>query len=108
LAQLSHVNHPKQQLFLNNAKPLASHVEWVVDVVHNLEYYAVMEIITTKKLIKIFDGLPCNLLGWQNHIITAMKKCMLLDLSVDSSSGNLSQIKPLHLLPQTVGSKSTR
>ncbi len=34
----------------------------------------------------IYDGLSHELLQWKEHIITVLKKCMLLDLSFDSLS----------------------
>jgi hypothetical protein len=34
----------------------------------------------------IYDGLSRELLQWKDHIIIVLKKCMLLDISFDSSS----------------------
>jgi hypothetical protein len=55
-------------------------------VMHTSQHYAVMEIIIDTKTIKIFDGLYQPLLDWKDHIITAMKKCMLVDPHVLPSS----------------------
>jgi hypothetical protein len=41
--------------------------------------YAVMEITIDTKYIKIFDELHWDLLDWKDHVIRAMRICMLID-----------------------------
>jgi hypothetical protein len=45
-----------------------------------------MEITIDTQTIKIFDGLYQPLLDWKDHIIRAMRKCMLVDPFVVPSS----------------------
>jgi hypothetical protein len=46
----------------------------------------VLEVLIAERRILIFDGLSRDLLQWTDHIVTVFKKCMLLDLSFDTSS----------------------
>jgi hypothetical protein len=61
---------------------------------------SVMEIIIDTKTIKIFDGLHWNLLDWKDHVIRAMKNCMLLDPCVVPSS---AQFHPDPAVSEIVG-----
>jgi hypothetical protein len=49
-----------------------------------------MEITIDTKTIKIFDGLHWPLLYWKDHVIRAMRKCMLIDSFVVPSSAKLN------------------
>jgi hypothetical protein len=49
-------------------------------------HYAVIEITIDTQTIKIFDGLYRPLLDWKDHLIRAMRKCMLVDPFVVPSS----------------------
>jgi hypothetical protein len=53
---------------------------------HTRLHYAVMEITIDTKTIKIFDGLHWDLLEWKDHVIRAMRNCMLVDPCVVPSS----------------------
>ncbi len=57
---------------------------------HTKLHYAVMEITIDTKTIKIFDGLHWDLLDWKDHVIRAMRKCMLVDLFVVPSSAQFN------------------
>jgi hypothetical protein len=67
-------------------KSLPSSVKWVVAVMHTNQHYAVMEITIDTKTIKVFDGLYPPLLDWRDRLISAMRKCMLVDPHVVPSS----------------------
>jgi hypothetical protein len=71
---------------INDYKALPSNVKHIVDVMHTKEHYAVMEITIDTQTIKNFDGLHQPLLDWKDHILRAMKKCMLVDPFVVLSS----------------------
>ncbi len=57
---------------------------------HTKLHYAVMEITNGSKTIKIFDGLHWPLLEWKDHVIRAMRKCMLVDPFVVPSSAQFN------------------
>jgi hypothetical protein len=57
---------------------------------HTKQYYAVMEITIDTKTIKILDGLHWPLLDWKDHVIRAMRKCMLVDPFVVPSSAQFN------------------
>jgi hypothetical protein len=59
-----------------------------------------MEITIDTKTIKIFDGLHLELLEWKDHVIRAMRNCMLVDPCVVPSS---AQFHPDPAVYQTVG-----
>jgi hypothetical protein len=83
--QLTHVTYRNIKMGQNDYKQLPSSIKWVFAVMHHEQQYAVMEITVATNIIKVFDGLSCLLLDWQDHITTAMKKCMLVDLHVVAS-----------------------
>lgn len=79
LPQLLHVTYPKEKLFPSHCKKLQSTVSRVVAVMHNNDHYAVMEVDIKYMFIKIYDGLNRPLLDYQDHVLHALKKCMLAD-----------------------------
>jgi hypothetical protein len=84
--QLTHVTYPNSHMTINDYKALSSRVKCIVAVMHSKLHYAVMEIPIDTKTIKIFDGLHWPLLDWKDHVIRAMRKCMLVDPFVFPSS----------------------
>jgi hypothetical protein len=86
LPQLVHVAHPKQTLAAYHVKPLPSLVLRLVGILHNNQHYVVLEVLIAESQILIFEGLSRDLLQWTDHIVTVFKKCMLLELSFDTSS----------------------
>jgi hypothetical protein len=50
------------------------------------QHYAVMEITIDTQTIKVFDGLYQPFVDWKDHIISAMRKRMLVDPHVVPSS----------------------
>ena len=58
----------------------------VVAIIHNADYYAVLEINVPTKRIEIYDGLSRGLIGWIDHVISAMKCCMLVTLDAECNS----------------------
>jgi hypothetical protein len=77
--QLTHVTYPNSHMTINDYKALTSSINCIVAVMHTKLHYVVMEITIDTKTIKIFDGLHWPLLTWKDHIIRAMRKCMLVD-----------------------------
>jgi hypothetical protein len=59
-----------------------------------------MEITIVTKTIKIFDGLHWDLLDWKDHVIKAMRNCMLVDPFVVPSS---AQFHPDPAVSKIVG-----
>ncbi len=57
---------------------------------HTRPHYAVMEITIDTQTIKFFDGLYQLLLDWKDHVIRAMRKCMLVDPFVVPSSAQFN------------------
>jgi hypothetical protein len=57
------------------------HVTKVVAVMHNRDHYAVMVIDISEKKVVIFNGLYKNLHKWMDHVVSGMKRCMLLSLN---------------------------
>ncbi len=86
LPQLIHVIFSKQQLAISGAKPLPKDVDRLGAILHNDGHCIVLEVIIPERKFLIYDGLSRELLQWKDHIIIVLKKCMLLDLSFDSSS----------------------
>ncbi len=83
--QLSHVTFPNSVMTIKDNKALPSGVKGIVSVMHTNQHYAVMETIDTQT-IKIVDGLHRDLLDWKDHVIRAMRSCMLIDPCVVPSS----------------------
>jgi hypothetical protein len=79
LPQLLHVTYPKEKLFPSHCKKLQSTVSRVVAIMHNNDHYAVMEVDIKYMFIKIYDGLNRPLLDYLDHVLHALKKCMLAD-----------------------------
>ncbi len=88
--QLIYVTFPRSQMTVNAYKALPSSIKRVVAVMHTNLHYAVMEITIDTKNIKVFDGLHWPLLDWKDHVISAMRKCMLVDPHVVSSSAQFN------------------
>ena len=47
---------------------------------HDRDHYAVMEVSTFNKKVVVFDGLRHPLLKWIDHIISSLRRCMLIGL----------------------------
>ncbi len=88
--QLTHVTYPNSHMTLNDYKALPSSNKCIVAVVHTKLHYADTEIPIDTKTIKIFDGLHWPLLDWKDHVIRAMRKCMLVDCFVVPSSAQFN------------------
>ena len=86
LPQLVHVKHPKQTFAAYQVKPVPSLDLRLVGILHNNQHYVVLEVLIAERQILIYDGLSRDLLQWTDHIVTVFKKCMLLDLTFNSSS----------------------
>ncbi len=72
--QLSHVTFPNSVMTIKDYKALPSSVKCIVAVMHTRLHYAVME-----KTIDNKTGLHWELLDWKDHVIRAMRNCMLVD-----------------------------
>ncbi len=88
--QLTHVTYPNSHMTINDYKALPSRVKCIVAVMHTKLHYAVMEIKIDTKTINIFDGLHWPLLDLKDHVIRAMRKCMLVDPFVVPSSNKFN------------------
>ena len=88
--QLSHVTFPNSVMTIKDYKALPSGVKCIVSVMHTNQHYAVMEITIDTQTIKIFDGLYQPLLDWKDHVIRAMRNCMLVDPCVVPSSAQFN------------------
>ncbi len=75
---------------IKDYKALPSGVKCIVSVMHTNQHYAVMEISIDTQTIKIFDGLYQPLLDWKDHIVRAMRNCMLVDPCVFPSSAQFN------------------
>ena len=62
------------------SSPFPQDAHQLVSLLHNSSHYAVLTIDIPGKIFKIYDGLSCVLLQWMDHIVLALKKCMLLDV----------------------------
>jgi hypothetical protein len=89
--QLTHVTYPNSHMTINDYKALPSILKCIVAVMHTKLHYAVMEITIDTKTIKIFDGLHWPLLDWKDHVIRAMRTCMLVDSFVVPSSAQFNE-----------------
>jgi hypothetical protein len=86
LPQLIHAIFSKQQLAISGIMPSPKDVDMLVAILHNDGHYIVLEVNIPGRKFLIYDVLSHELLQWKDHIIIVLKKCMLLDLSFDSSS----------------------
>ncbi len=86
LPQLIHAMFSKQKLAFSGVKPLPKDVDRLVANLHNDSHYIVLEVNIPERMFLIYDGLSRELIQWKDHIITVLKKSMLLDLSFDFSS----------------------
>jgi hypothetical protein len=98
--QLTHVTFPNSVMTIKDCKPLPSGVQRIVAVMHTSLHYAVMEITVVTKTIKIFDELHWDPFEWKDHVIRAMKNCILVDPFVAPSS---AQFIPDPAVSKTVG-----
>jgi hypothetical protein len=98
--QLAHVTFPDSVMTIKDCKALPSGVKHIVAVMHTRLHYAVLEITIVTKTIKIFDGLHWDLLDWKDHVIRAMRNCMLVDPFVAPSS---AQFHPDPAVSEIVG-----
>ncbi len=78
---LLHVTYPNQILLEGKYNALPDYVTKVVAVMHDRDHYAVMEIDIPMKKVVIFDRLYEELDKWMDHVISGMKRCMLLGLN---------------------------
>ncbi len=86
LPQLIHAIFSNQQLAISGVKPLPKDFDRLVAILHNDGHYIVLEVNIPERKFLIYDGLSREHHQWKDHIIIVLKKCMLLDLSFDSSS----------------------
>ncbi len=75
---------------IDDYKALPSSIKHIVAVMHTKLHSAVMEITIDTKTIKIINGLHWPLLDWKDHVIRAMRKCMLVDHFVVPSSAQFN------------------
>ncbi len=75
------MTYPNQILQEGEYKALPDHVTKSVSVMHDRDHYTVMDIDIPVKKVVIFDGLYKDLNKWIDHVISGMKRCMLLDLN---------------------------
>jgi hypothetical protein len=47
---------------------------------HDKDHYAVMVIDIPGKKVVIFDGLYKDLNKWMDHVVSGMRRCILLDI----------------------------
>jgi hypothetical protein len=94
--QLTHVNYPNSHMTINDYKALPSSVKCIVAVMYTRLHYAVIEITIDTQTIKIFDGLYQPLLDWKDHVIRAMRKCMLVDPFVVPSSAQFNAVTAVY------------
>jgi hypothetical protein len=78
---LLHVTYCKQILQEGQYKTLPDHVTKVVAVMLNKDHYAMMEIDIPVKKVVIYDGLYRDLKKRIEHVISGMKRCMLVGLN---------------------------
>jgi hypothetical protein len=102
--QLTHVTFPNSHMTINDYKALPSSVKCVVAVMHTRLHYAVVEITIVTQTIKIFDGLYQPLLDWNDHVIRAMRKCMLVDPFVVPTSAQFNTDTAVYEIGVAVGS----
>ncbi len=84
--QLTHVTYPNSHMTINDYKALPRSIKCIVALMHTRLNNAVVEITINTQTIKIIDGLYRSLLDWKDHVIRAMRKCMLVDPFVVPSS----------------------
>jgi hypothetical protein len=77
------VTYPNQILQKGKYKAVSHHVTKVVAVMHDRDHYAVMEIDIPVHKVVIFDRLYKDLNKWMDHVISGMRRCMLLGLGED-------------------------
>jgi len=75
---------------IKDYKALSSGIKCIVSVMHTNQHYAVMEITIDTQTFKNFDGLYGPLLDWKDHVIRAMRNCMLVDPCVVPSSAQFN------------------
>jgi len=80
LPQLLIVTFPRQELQPNVIKALKPETQRVVGVIHDTDHYAVMELSVQENKITMFDGLRRPLIRWMDHVISALKRSMLIGL----------------------------
>jgi hypothetical protein len=85
---------------IKDYKALPSGVKCIVSVMHTNQHYGVMETTIDTQTIKIFDGSYRDLLDWKDHVIWAMRNCMLIDPCVVPSS---AQFLPDPAVSEIVG-----
>ncbi len=96
--QLTHVTYPNRNMTINDYKALPSSVECVVAMMHTRLHYAVMEVTIDTQTIKKFDGFYQPLLDWKDHVIRAMRKCMLVDPFVVCSSAQFNEDTAVYVI----------
>ncbi len=75
------MTYPNQILQEGEYKAVPHHVTKVVAVMHDRDHYAVMVIDIPRKKVVIFDGLYKDLDKWMGHVVSGMRRCMLLGLN---------------------------
>ena len=85
MPQLLHATSNKQKLASSGFGSLSIDVDRLVAILHGKGHYVVLEVNITERIFRIYEGLSPELLQWKDHIAIVLKKCILLDLSFDSS-----------------------
>ncbi len=71
---------------------------------HDADHYTVLEINVPTKRIVIYDGLSRDFIGWIEHVISAVKRCMLVTLDAECNSrGDDPSLVPLSNNPIITG-----
>jgi hypothetical protein len=97
--QLGHVSRSKSQISSHGVQPIPQDVHQLVSLLHNSSHYIVLEIDIPGRIFKNYDGLSRELIQWMDHIVLALKKYMLMDVSYASSNTNTIIIPDAGALP---------
>lgn len=68
MPQLIVMTYPRQELLPTEFKSLPIGRKCVVAVIHDVDHYAVMEILLDDTKVLIFDGLGQPLVTWMDHV----------------------------------------
>jgi hypothetical protein len=82
LPLLIHITYPNEFLQEGQYKSVPQGITRVVAVVHDRDYYGVLEIDIPSKKVVIYDGLYRDLDKWVDYVFSALKRCMLCNLRI--------------------------
>eukprot|EP00956_Cyclotella_meneghiniana_P011435 scaffold16047_cov34-Cyclotella_meneghiniana.AAC.1 len=77
--KLIHVPYPNGIVEESEKRDLDPEIKVIASVVHDVDHFAVLEVVLGSKVVNVVDGLSVDIRRWIKHVINVFIRCKLLD-----------------------------